>query len=352
MARTARLPSATYIPWHQLLIIGGAMLAFLAWATQSLSPSGVWGSIVRLLIPLGGGIFAGGVAVWITARRNRARGLRLTRGGWEGYGRWAIAGLLLLTLLFAMWPMRPGLDWLGTVLSVLCVGGAVAVGVLLARNGTPLAFREAQRAYQRGDDRAALAALEIVERERPDYHGSLQLRALLHRQCGDHEYGRAAAERLIDLRPDLYFGHAELGLTLVAEGRAPEARPALERAVALAPGLAEAHHNLGMACAELFDHQAAVASLSHALRLGLRDEVAEVIARYRLSEAFAALGHVDRAHAEGRRLRRRRGVLRRWREELAAMPSGQSPRRPSGRIREAELIATIERAIDRDAIPS
>jgi len=149
------------------------------------------------------------------------------------------------------------------------------------------------------------------------------------------------ADRLVARRPELYYGHAEQGMILLAGGDARGASEALQRAVARAPHLAEAHYNLGMARAEAGDSAGAVGALTHALRLGLGDEVTRLMVHYQLYRAYESLGLGEEAAAESRWLRRHRGALRRWRQALAADVALPRERRR----RDEQILAAIEAVI-------
>ncbi|MBM3187314.1 MAG: hypothetical protein FJZ90_01160 [Chloroflexi bacterium] len=322
--------------WRQILTIAGAMVALLAWMTLAILPAGPWLVAARVTIAAASAC-AGASLLWLLVRRQLA--LRGTALGYNGAGVYtapAMVVLLIASLAFALWPMPPGYDWLGTVGTALCMALALALGLSLARNGTPVAFRQAQYAHRQGDDHGALALLARLERERPDFYGTYQLYAHIHRKRGDYASAAAACERLIAMRPELYFGYAELGLTLLAADKPAEARRVLQKAAETAPRLPQAHFNLGMAYVQLGEQASALDALSCALRLGLRDQVAQVIARYHLMNAFVSLGYSRQARTEWRRLRRARGVLARWRSET----DGATP------LAGQRLIAEIERAIE------
>jgi tetratricopeptide (TPR) repeat protein len=292
-------------------------VALLAWETLQWQGQGV----TRLLaeVGLGAGLFAALVgASWLAGQRLRAaaaRGVSLEHDG--GRGRLLLIGALLAgAFLLALWPWSGAWAWLGNVLPVALAVTALGLGWQGMRAGAPRAYLRAQAAYQHGELDKALAMLRQVEEQHPTYHGLYHLRALIYRQRRAYDDAAEAAHRLIALRPAFYYGHVELGLTLLAAQRPAEARVPLERAAALAPNLAEARFNLGLACAEAEDHQGAVAALRASLRLGLCDEVTRLMAHYYLSLALRALGHQAEAQGEIAALRAQRGALKRWQREL------------------------------------
>jgi predicted Zn-dependent protease len=243
--------------------------------------------------------------------------------------------------------MPASLEWLGMLLTLGCVVIALLLGLRLARRGTPVAFRQALYAHRQGDDSRALELLSSLIAERPDDYAAHHLRAMVNRRRGALGEARADSERLIALRPDLYYGHSELGLTLLAQGSTTEAARALRKAVAAASHLAEARFNLGLVQVQAGDHEGAAETLARALRLGLRDQVTALIARYHLMRACVALGYDEQADLEWRRLRRSKAVLRRWRRE-----SGSSGTPVLDEQHTAGLMADIETTLERGSPPT
>ncbi|MBN1402651.1 MAG: hypothetical protein JXA74_17555 [Anaerolineae bacterium] len=328
-------------PWALLVCVGGAIVAFGAWATLQLPLAPGQMHLTRIVLAGALGLGALGAVAALIGRARRQRGLLATDGR-----QTALAGAMLAALIVALaaslWPLAPGYDWLSTLVTLGALAVALIVGWRLARNGTPARFRQAQRAAADGEPAKALQILSELEGERPDYYGTYHLRAQIMRQAGDHAAALAASERLIALRPDLYHGYAEQGLTLLAQGQPGRASEPLARAAQIAARLAEAHFNLGMAYAEAQQAEPAAKALSQALRLGLRDEVTQLIARYYLHGALQNLGQGQAAARELRRLRRSRGVIRRWRTSL---PEGAAFR--AQRERDLALSAAIERLVHR-----
>ncbi|MBC7234527.1 MAG: tetratricopeptide repeat protein [Chloroflexi bacterium] len=330
-------PRTTRIPWASLMIIVGLLAATLAWMTLSLTRDRA--GLVRVIIGGGLALAAAGGVLWLRAQARSAQGLRIDGPG-RRYLFVLLVVLLLLALLISALPLSGTLAWVGSGAFLLCLGGAIGLGVHLARNGSPARYRQALYALKQGDEESALRLLNELEQDRPDFYGALYLRSTILRRRGQYQEALVAARALIERRPDLYYGYAEEGLTLLDLGRPLEARQALERAVQVAPGLAEAHYNLGMACAvtggseagsskaaqahaDEIRRDAARCALDHlgqALRQGLHDDVAELIARYYVRESFLALDQPERAARELSRLRRRAAVLRAWQAELAEAP--------------------------------
>jgi len=214
----------------------------------------------------------------------------------------------------------------------------------LVRSRAPLDYGRAKRAYSQGDDETALSLLSAAEERSPDYYGILHLRAMIYCDQGEYGAAREVCQRLIDLHPNLYYGYADLGLTLLAEGNPVEASTPLSKAVQIAPFLPEGYLNLGMACIEAKEDERAIDALCRALRLGFRDDVAELMTRYYLLHALERLGDHTRAEIERRRLRHRRGTLRRWRAELEG-----DMRQATSQSKERALLSAIERAIEESA---
>jgi len=303
------------VPWAPLALIGGGLLAFLSWASLELD----LGEEGRLLCRLGllAGLIlvllSGGYLLW--QRQQSARGLvvRHDGGAWGG-----IILLLLLGMGASLWPWPRPYSWLGTLLVVGCVLGALGIALRLAGRGAPSELLRAQKAYQRGEHQRALAALEgLGAGEGESSYEGLWLQARIFREQGKYDQALRLAERLVALRPELYHGYAEKGLTLLAAGQTQEACQALQEATRVAPYLAEGHLNFGMACWEAEEPRETVQAMERALSLGLRDRISQVVAHYYLWQAFTALGQGERATAERRWLRRQQRVLRWWAEELA-----------------------------------
>ena len=317
-------PRTTRISWAPLLIIAGILMSTLAWMSLPLATDATR-SLLRALMVFGAAMALSGAFVGLIARARAARGLRI-----NGSGRLsltlALIGVLSAALALSLIPLSGALAWVGNGLFALCLAAALWLGLRLARNGTPAQYRQALHALREGEEQRALALLADLEQERPDFVGTYALRAAILRGRGDHAAALKQARQLVAHQPELYHGHAEMGLTLLAKDEPKAARQALERAVAIAPNLAEGRFNLGMACAESGDPACAIEHLAQALRQGLHDDVAELLARYFLARSFAKLGLDDRAQRERRRLRRRRAVLRAWQAELAEKPGRAASR--------------------------
>lgn len=340
MTGRARLPRTTELVWPMLALVGGVLLAFMAWATLTYLEIGPWRAPLQLA--LGGGLAAAllGLASALIRRGRALRGTRLGRGPAGAYAWPAIVGLLFLAFILALWPMPYRWEWVSTLVTVLCVVGALLIALSLARSGPSPLLSQAQRAFREGHDEKAQALLKQLAEDSPDDYGLHYLTAMLQRHRRHYEQALQSCDRLIALRPELYFGHAERGLTLLATGATVEGLEALEKAVAIAPNLSQAHFNLGVARAEVGEAAGALPALARALRLGLRDDVARMIARHHLVCVLVSLGHQQRARKEWRRLRRQRRTLRQWRIEgidshlLATARHGQT-----------SLAAEIERAM-------
>ncbi len=327
-------------PWRALLLIGGVLLLMLAGTTLAVVPRGGWLVATVGALGVGGAMTLLGLALVFRQRHQSGRGLNPTTGLGTSTTLLLVGGLLLLAFLISLAPIPLPYIWLSQVLPWVCMAAAGGVARSLVRGGAPAELQIAQRAYTRGDLDTALAALRAAEQSRPAFYGIHQLYVLIHRRRKDYTAAHEAAQRLIAMRPDLYYGYAELGLTLLEEGHPSAAREPLRCATEVAPGLAEGHFNLGLACAEAEDQTGAVAALSQALRLGLRDDVTHVMARYFLYQALVALGRHIEARTELGRLRRRAGVVRRWREDLQASGVTTAEQR-----REQSLVSAIERLI-------
>ena len=338
--RERTLPRTRALSWPAFTIISGLLLAFVAWATRQLRPPPPWPDLLPILVLIGLGAVLTGAALILLRRWRSHRGLDLARGTGRSASFAGIAALLLGAFAVSLWPIPYPYTWLGTAVPLIAMGLALVLGVRMVGNGTPMAYRRAQQARGRGEDDAALKLLSEAEEERPGFVGIPYLRAVIYRNRGDQAAARGAAKRLISLRPDLYYGHAELGLSLLADGRPQEALGPLRTACATAPHLAVAQYNLGMACVEVADKEGALSAFARALSLGMGDEVAEIGARYHVYRALEALGESRRAQVELRHLRRLAGARKRWRQELAEGDMSATDRR-----RGRALLAAIEREL-------
>lgn len=333
-----RFSSGPSMRWDILLLLSGGMIALLGGMTFALPITPTWHFALQVVCAGGAAMALIGLALYARASMRRSPGLTNAARRWARRGPWLIlsaATAIALNLL----PLS-GL-WRGVagVASFLALGGALYIGWGLARQGTPNAYRMAFQAHQEGDDALALATLEEVERERPDFEEAHLLRAQILRQKGDLTASQEAAERLIALHPGLYHGYAELGLTLLEMHRVEEAIQAFQQAVALAPYFAPAYYNLGMAYREASDHTHAAEALARALRLGLSDAVTALTAHYELWRALRAGGYTEEAERERKRLRRRKGAIHLWRADLAQRE------RNAARRREEAWLAEIEKAL-------
>lgn len=324
------------------MVLVGLFVAMMAYATSQLARQPLWRAAWLALAGAGFvAALAGGFA--ILARRARAgRGLAPDDRGRRRAYYVAAIGMLGLAFVGAMLPWPAGLDWAATALPLILIGGATWAAMKLLRSAPPGEFGRAQKAYAEGRVDEALGVLKDMVEQRPDFYGAYQLLAMIRRERGEYAQALQAARQLAALQPAMYHGYAEEGLTYLAQGRPAAAIAPLKRAAEIAPNLATAHFNLGAAYAESAGADSAspeaIASLRRALSLGLRDEPTQLIARYYLARALKASGQAEAAEKERRALRRNRGALRRWRDELA-----QDSRPAHQRAEDQRLIAAIEK---------
>ena len=339
--KTSRLKTSSMavLPWRQFMVLGGVLVAMMAGATLMLAPKGGWLIATRAVLALSLFSALSGVILLLLHHRQASKGLDVALSDRRGYALAGLIASLLLAFVSSFAPIPFPATWMNNVLPLLGVVLALWLGSRLLQGAAPLDYQRAQRAYAEGDFDTALALLRGLEGSHPDFYGTYHLQATIYRQRKDYEAARRAANRLIALQPELYHGYADLGLTLLEEARPAEAREPLRRAVELAPELPEGQFNLGMAYVEAEDYEKAIAPLRRALRLGLRDEITGVMARYHLFRALEALGRHAEAEVELRRLRRCSGVLKRWRRELS-----EDLRPAKERRQEQALLSAIERA--------
>lgn len=332
--------STAVLPWRQWMIFGGGLVAAMAGLALRLPPKGGWLPVTKITLAASLLSVLVGAILWLSRQRRTMRGLEVPSDNGRSYMWAGLSGALLAAFILSFAPIPFPAAWMSNILPILCMVLAAWLASRLLQSAAPLSYRQAQQTYTEGNLDTALTLLRGLEESHPDFHGTYHLQAIIHRQRENYEAARQAANRLIALQPKLYHGYADLGLTLLDEGRPSEAREPLRRAAELAPNLPEGQFNLGMACAEANDHEGASEALRRALRLGLHDRVTEAIARYHLFRALEALGRHAEAEAELRRLRRCKGILRRWRRELS-----EDPCAPKERRKEQALISSIERAI-------
>ena len=316
MDEKPRWPSV-HRPWDVLAIVAGAIGLFVSWAslrTQDGIAAPVWAWIA-----LGGSAAAAvaGVIAHLIRRERRNRGLVLNQGQGQGTTFAAIGALLVVAFASTVWPIAARYAWLGTVLGPAGMAGAAWLGLRLARSGLPASFRRAQRLVADGEAAEALQVLEELAGRLPDFCWADQLRAQIYRERQEYAEALEVSERLVSRCPELYYGYAEQGLTLMAQGLPEQALRWFARGIEVAPGLPEAHFNLGMAAAEAREPERTARAMSAALRLGIRDQITELISRYQLHLALESLGHQEAAARELRRLRRMRSALGEWRASLA-----------------------------------
>lgn len=333
-------PRTAAWPWRAWLLIVGILLLLMAAVNWSFRLNGRWLWLTYGMAGAGTVASLAGAILLLTQRRRSARGIEIQAGLGRAYVLPTIIALFILAGVVALLPLPVRYDWMGNVFPALLAGIALWLGWGYMRSAAPLAYEQAQQAHKQGQDDMALALLRTLEQERPDFIGTYYLQAVIYRQRQDYADAHEASQRLITLRPDLYYGHAEQGLVFLAEGRPDEALAPLQRATQVAPDLPEGHFNLGMAYIEAHKYDQAIAALSRALRLGLRDAIAELIARYQLTVAFKALGNDQQAGRELRWLRRHGHTLDRWRNELSEGSLSLAERR-----KEHALVSAIERAI-------
>lgn len=309
-------PRTKSVPWATLAIIIGLLGAFMAWATLELSLQPAVVVAVSIAIALGLALAAAGAVALLVQQSRRRQGLILTSE--ERRRRRLLRVIALIAVAFgaSVWPVSYPWEWLATAITVVALAGALWTAYRLAQDDSPTAYRAAQNAYTQGENDVALERLQELEERHPEFYGVYHLRAMIHRQEGDLWAAREAAQQLIDREPQLYHGYAELGLTLLQDDQPEQACQALAHGAQVAPHLPEAHFNLGMACAEAGHEQEAVESLSRALRLGLDDQVTQLLARYWLSQALHDLGYEQAAARERRRARRLAPALNQWQSEL------------------------------------
>jgi predicted O-linked N-acetylglucosamine transferase (SPINDLY family) len=152
---------------------------------------------------------------------------------------------------------------------------------------------DALRAGRLDDAARLLAAAIDAAPHVPEPHANLGLVLLALGRAGEAE---TSCRRAVALRGDLVAAHVNLGNALRVLGRPDEAAASYRRALALDPTLAEAHNNLGVVLAARGDRDGAKASYTRAL--ALRGDYAE--AHVNLGAALWADGDAPAAVASYR----------------------------------------------------
>ena len=127
----------------------------------------------------------------------------------------------------------------------------------------------------RGQPEEALALLERVRDQRPEFQ-PLRIAILeAHFDLGDLEAARAEAERGIAEAPGEPGFHFLLGQVLLSQGQWQEAIDAFERTLEIAPGADASHNGLASAYAALGDGERSQhhRALAGSLRPGIRDDI-------------------------------------------------------------------------------
>ncbi|MHB0857441.1 MAG: tetratricopeptide repeat protein [Anaerolineae bacterium] len=327
------------IPWPTLAVIVGVLVTLMAAPTLFIA-SPPWLGVTRWVLAGALALTALGVLEWLLRRQRSSRGLVTLGGSRRRMAQTALALLLLSAFLISLWPVSQASVWVINLLTLLLVIASLWLGYHLWRSGPPAEYRRALQTYQQGHWQATLGLLDVVHAKNPEHYDAYGLRARTCRAQGHYDEARQACERMIALAPSLYHGHAELGLTLLEEGRPREAVAPLERAAAASPNLPEAHFNLGMAHVEAGEPSQATEVLTRALRLGLRDEVTQLIARFHLWQSWQELDCEGPAREALKQLQRLTPVLKRWQREL-----NESGVPAADRRRDQALLTQIDEAL-------
>lgn len=145
-------------------------------------------------------------------------------------------------------------------------------------------FRMARGLVAEGKDDEALATLrDAVARSPQDASLRLMLANAIDRagQNAEAEY-----RHVIDLKPDLWIAHFQLGRAMLSDGRFDLARDSLARAATLAADKPQVHQALGAAHVGLNDHVRAVKSFDEAFRL----KPTNLVAAVKAAQSRSALG--------------------------------------------------------------
>jgi tetratricopeptide (TPR) repeat protein len=133
------------------------------------------------------------------------------------------------------------------------------------------------------DDEALKTLQDAVARSPQDASLRLMLANALDRAGKDAE---AEYRHVIDLKPDLWIGHFQLGRALLNDSRFDQARDCLARAATLAADKPQVHMALGSAYVGLKDHVRAVKAFDEAYRL----KPSNMVAAVKAAQSRSALG--------------------------------------------------------------
>jgi len=272
------------------------------------------------------------ISLYAYLQRMRSRGMTLDAATMKRGRTLLLVAAAIAAIALTFWSPPHRFAWLALVAQLAAVAVCVllVVRVLQARYRLPGAYQRGQAALREGDFDGAQQALDELS---PDSIETLHLRAMLGRTMGDYDGARTDAEAVIALRPDLCYGYSELGQTELAGGHPARAVDALHRAIEISPYLAQGYVHLGDALRATKAWSEAADAYSHALRLGLGDEADNLIALFRLCDAYERLGDERGQRRSLRRLKRRKRQVRYWLEDLDEKPKGDK------RVREDRKLA-------------
>jgi Flp pilus assembly protein TadD len=129
------------------------------------------------------------------------------------------------------------------------------------------ALRLAQRHRDAGRFRDAESIYREILAQRPDHGESHHQLGLLAYQEGQHEVAIESLSRAVELKPEAWNFHTNLGAAFAALDRGDEAITAYLRALALRPDRAETYNNLGIVYREQDRLDLALAALDRAIAL-------------------------------------------------------------------------------------
>ncbi len=145
-------------------------------------------------------------------------------------------------------------------------------------------FRMARGMVNEGKNDEALSTLrEAVAHSPQDASLRLMLANAMDRAGEDAE---AEYHHVIDLKPDLWIAHFQLGRMMLSSSRFGQARDHLARAVSLASDKPQVHQALGSAYVGLNDHTKAMKSFDEAFRL----KPSNLLAAVKAAQSRSALG--------------------------------------------------------------
>jgi len=129
------------------------------------------------------------------------------------------------------------------------------------------AFQQAVLLHQQDRPFQAEAVCAQVLQADPRHHGAWHLRGLLALENGQTEQGVEWIEKSLEIQPNQFAAHSNIGNAMLCSGRPEQALARFERALRIKPDYVAALYNRGNALRDLRRFEEALASYDRLLRL-------------------------------------------------------------------------------------